>query len=233
MTIRIKSEADLAALKKRGALGKSVELQIKKALSEASKASLNTVADAPGNSVSHLDFTARKNSISAERDKRKSRDVFYILPEYDQSPDPAVVLYRACVKRWGRYYDGGEAVWELTISNPRSFCFDIAFPRYRIAIEFDGFQYHSSKEAIKRDHAKTEQAARMGWIIFRVGKSRVVNPLELTEFLDSVQSAMQHVTQGDAEVVMYPGTKQKRSFKSQLLAWKPKKLKVPPAFFAA
>jgi hypothetical protein len=233
MTIRIKNESDLAALRKQGVLGKNIELQVRNALN-ATRGSATTKSTPTSNaSVTHLDFTARKNSISVERDKRKERDVFYTLPEYEKSPDPVVVLYRACVKRWGRFYDGGEAVWELVIANPRSFSFDIAFPRYRIAIEFDGFQYHSSKDAIKRDHSKTEQASRMGWLIFRVGKSRVINPSELDNFLDSVQSAMQHVTQGCAEVVMYPGTKKKKSFRSQLLNWKPEKLRIPPAFTAS
>lgn len=235
MALRIKSSSDLEALKKRGVVSKSIETQIKKALSQSVTVVSSEKSgrkEGRGSSVNepHLDFTARKGSIAAERDKRKSREHFYILPEFENSPDPAVLLYRACVRRWGRFYEGGEMVWELAIANPRAFSFDMALPRYRIAIEFDGFQYHSAKESIKRDHIKTEQASRIGWLIFRIGKSRVINPVELELFLNSIEQAMQGAVIGKADVFMYAGTSQKVSFRSYLQSWVPQVMQMPPSF---
>ncbi len=237
MSLRIKNSTELEALKKRGGMSGAVENQIRKALSQTvatqrAERSVGEELRAINTTEPHLDFTARKGSISAEREKRKSRAIFYTLPEFDKSPDPAVVLYRACVRRWGRFYEGGEVVWELTIANPRAFSFDMALPKYRIAIEFDGFQYHSSKQSIQRDHIKTEQASRIGWIIFRIGKSRVINPVELAGFLSSIEQVMKSVAIGKADVSLFTGTSKKISYRSFLKSWEPTLLQRPPTFFS-
>lgn len=222
MTFRIKNSDELTKLVKGNGLSKSVETQLQNAFSILGTAK-------QGSSLNHMDIASRSTSVAADRDKRQQRAHFYVLPEYDPSPDPAVVLYRTCVKKWGRYFDGGEVVWELTIANPRRFSFDLALPRYRIAIEFDGFQYHSTKDSIKRDHEKTEQIATLGWLLFRIGKSRVMDESALGAFLDSVDFAMCNAVEGLADVELYGGVKSK-SFRSQLKSWKPQVIKIPSAF---
>ncbi|MFM7895995.1 MAG: hypothetical protein ACKO8L_08715 [Flavobacterium sp.] len=56
--------------------------------------------------------------------------------------EPAHVLYQAIVGEFGRLYDGGEAVFELTFpSFKRKYRVDTALPSYKIVIELDGWQY--------------------------------------------------------------------------------------------
>lgn len=222
MGLRVKSINQLKLLVKEKSIGKAAEQQITKALNDAG------AKENSSNKISHLNISGRVSSVASDLSKREARKHFYTLPEYDKDPDPAVVLYRACVRRWGRLADGGDVVYELTIRAPRGFVFDVALPRYRIAVEFDGFQYHSSKEAIQRDHAKTEQAARLGWLVFRVGKARVKHDIDT--FLDSIQHAMDSAIYGDVTLRFFSGTSKSASFRSQLLSWKPVKVVVPMSY---
>ncbi|WP_339063542.1 DUF559 domain-containing protein [Tepidibacillus marianensis] len=45
---------------------------------------------------------------------------------------------------------------------------DIAFPQYKIAIECDGHQFHSSKEAKERDKRKDKLLRSKGWKVIRI-----------------------------------------------------------------
>jgi hypothetical protein len=49
--------------------------------------------------------------------------------------NPADILYQAMVRRWGRYYNGGEAVWELVPFSDSGYRLDASLPRYRIGCE--------------------------------------------------------------------------------------------------
>lgn len=225
MSLRVRSLSDLKAMQQNGQLSKALSEQIKRALSISVPADKSSQQISISNSVLPSSRFCSSNNDRALRDARKE---FYILPEYDRNADPAVVLYRACVARWGRFYDGGLVVYELVVDAPRKFRIDVALVQHRIAIEFDGYGNHSRLDATKDDHAKTEQLSRLGWIVFRVGKKRVMNDIET--FLDSVQMAMDQAVVGDVCVARYCGTKQKASFNSQLLSWKPNRLVKPKEY---
>lgn len=44
---------------------------------------------------------------------------------------------------------------------------DVAFPRLRIAVEFDGFTYHGDREAFERDRERHNLLVAAGWIVLR------------------------------------------------------------------
>lgn len=49
--------------------------------------------------------------------------------------NPADFLYQAMVRRWGRYYSGGEVVWELKPFSDNGYRLDVALPSWRIGCE--------------------------------------------------------------------------------------------------
>lgn len=51
---------------------------------------------------------------------------------------------------------------------------DIALPRQKIAIECDGYRWHSSKKAKARDRRKDEYLEKEGWIVFRFTGREIV-----------------------------------------------------------
>lgn len=217
--LRIKTTRDLNLLIKGGKVSTAIAKQISRQLT------INQVEQHP---ITRPAYDGRTESVKLDQEKRKSREHFYYLPEYDKQPDPAVLLYRACVARWGRYYEGGLVVNELIIKAPRAFRADIALPKYRIAIEMDGFKFHSSKTAIRRDHDKTEQLSRLGWVVFRVGAKRIFS--DLSSFLDSVENLMNHCATGEFVVTMNKPSNGKQSFFSVLHSWVPTLIQKPQEF---
>ena len=228
--LRIKDQSELDNLIKQGKLNKRIAQQIQSTLNSAPKKTPVAFASTSVNRTSATSepTSGRFKSILADQDKRREREHYYVLPEFDTSPDPAVLLYRACVQRWGRYYEGGLVVGELIIKYPRAFRADVAIPKYRICIEMDGFKYHSTKSALKRDHDKTEQLAKLGWIIFRVGAKRIFSDLD--SLLDSIEHLMQHSAEGEFVVKMNGVQKGKQSFFSTLYAWHPTSSNTPQSF---
>lgn len=231
---RVRNAIELEQLIKKAGLNKSIAQQIKTELVNVSMKRLQGgTGGSPNGACSNVEIACsgrhkRFDAVSTDQALRKTRSEYYTLPEYDINPDPAVVLYRACVARWGRYYEGGLVLSELMIKEPRSFLLDIALVNYRIAIEFDGYQFHSSLDATKNDHAKSEQFGRLGWIIFRIGKQRVMKDLD--SFLDSIEQAMKNVPSGTASVRRFKGTRQRASFNSLLLRWEPGAAFSPPTY---
>lgn len=226
--LRIKNVAELQQLVKTGKVSANFADQIQQKLSaQAAKKDSRILTPAP--SSNDTSFVSGR-AAAAQRDvsQREARKHYHLLPEFDPTPDPAVVLYRACIKRWGRYYEGGLVVSELIIKAPRAFRADIAIPKFRIAIEMDGFVFHSSKAAIRRDHDKTEQMARLGWIVFRIGAKRALNDVE--SFLDSVEHLMQHSCEGVFTVSMNKPTRAVQSFFSTLYSWDALKTIAPASF---
>jgi very-short-patch-repair endonuclease len=63
------------------------------------------------------------------------------------------------------------------------FVIDFALLKQRIAIEVDGTNWHSSKEAKKRDRFKDYQLKREGWKVIRVKEEEIDN-------LDSLLSSI-------------------------------------------
>lgn len=166
--------------------------------------------------------SSKYNSTQAEQQKRAAQKEFCMLPEYifkTSDLDPEVLLYRAAVNRWGRAYEGGEVVYQLTIRNPKSYSLDVALPRYRVAIEVDGYTHHSGLDAFKRDHDKIAQFAEIGWIVMRAGNALIKDTASLNSFLDRVESACRHRESGLWETHKFSGTRKRASFNSMLLSW--------------
>lgn len=56
------------------------------------------------------------------------------------------------------------------------FRLDLAYPRLRIAIEYDGEEHHSSPEDRERDRVRREALSRAGWIVIVVRKDELGGP---------------------------------------------------------
>lgn len=203
--LTIKNEKELKKLLKDGRISKIAADQISNRFAtEASRTDTSFV-------------NGRVASAMLDRRLRDKRSEFCLLPEFDPKPDPAVLLYRACVKKWGRHYEGGLVVWELVIKAPRPFRVDVAIPKYKIAIELDGFVFHSSKESIAKDHEKTEQLSRLGWITFKIGVKRTLHDLD--SFLSSIQYLINNTVGDNFVISLNKAINGKLSFHSTLVSW--------------
>jgi very-short-patch-repair endonuclease len=54
----------------------------------------------------------------------------------------------------------------LTLAGNR-IVIDIAFPRHRVALEFDGWAFHSGAEAFQRDRERQNLLVNAGWLVLR------------------------------------------------------------------
>lgn len=57
------------------------------------------------------------------------------------------------------------AQYEVRTPRGRSFFIDSAYPEQRIAIETDGWAFHSDPDAFQRDRARWRELAKMGWTV--------------------------------------------------------------------
>ena len=51
---------------------------------------------------------------------------------------------------------------------------DMAWPAARLVVELDGFAYHSDRQAVRRDRARANRLALLGWCVLRFGWEDVV-----------------------------------------------------------
>ena len=51
---------------------------------------------------------------------------------------------------------------------------DFAWPQARLVVEVDGFAYHSSREDVRKDHARAVRLTLLGWRVLRFGWEDVV-----------------------------------------------------------
>ena len=56
---------------------------------------------------------------------------------------------------------------------------DLAFPEWKVAIEVDGFKYHSSRADLRRDHDRLNHLQRLGWTVLFVSADDLAEPLVL------------------------------------------------------
>lgn len=49
----------------------------------------------------------------------------------------------------------------------RRIVIDVAFPEYRVAVEFDGYAFHSDAESFQRDRARQNLLVNAGWLVLR------------------------------------------------------------------
>lgn len=92
------------------------------------------------------------------------------------SHDPGVVLHKALVKRFGSRMldDRGEIAHEVIIAGSETrYRFDHLHIPSRCLIEFDGFGYHRTLDAFKRDRLKQTFALTEGFVVFRITNAEV------------------------------------------------------------
>ncbi len=92
---------------------------------------------------------------------------------------PADILYQAVVRRFGRFYEGGLAVYELEFPfDSRKLRADIAMPEYRLVLELDGWASHGKTlNGFKRDRAKSLTFERRGWSVVRFSNEQIRSDL--------------------------------------------------------
>lgn len=62
---------------------------------------------------------------------------------------------------------GWRGNWPITIGGA-TWPIDIAFPHLRLAIEIDGFAFHSDRETFEWDHEKADRLVEEGWTVIRI-----------------------------------------------------------------
>ena len=89
-------------------------------------------------------------------------------------------LYESEVERMFHKAWNDEALDYLIIQhcvecNGRSYRFDFANPEIRLAIEIDGYAYHSSRESFARDRARDRDCTENGWTVLRFAAKEVMD----------------------------------------------------------
>ena len=113
---------------------------------------------------------------------------------------PQVILYRAIVSRFGLFLNGGEAIYELKgILEDRKFEADIALPRYRVAVEMDGWESHGkSLQGFKRDREKWLLFATEGWLVLPISREQINKQLD--DVVDMICKCVDKRVHIDADV---------------------------------
>lgn len=116
------------------------------------------------------------------------------------NPDPSVALHIALLKEFGSWHDGGELVEEMILPGHEvRFRFDFCLPRYKFAIEVDGFGYHRDLKSFKRDREKQKHALIKGWVVHRLTSSNIKN--EFPVLLPDIKEMIKHRIQSEATIV--------------------------------
>lgn len=103
---------------------------------------------------------------------------------------PADILYQAICQRFGRFYEGGLAVYELEFSFAnRKFRADVGLPEYKLIVELDGWEYHGKYlDGFKKDREKSLIFERRGWSVIRFSGEQVRTGIH--DALDALQEVM-------------------------------------------
>ena len=110
---------------------------------------------------------------------------------------PQAILHRELVAKYGRYFNGGEIVYELQKIIPtRKYEADIAMPRFKVAIEMDGWRSHGlSKDGFKRDREKWLLFATFGWLVIPISREQIMENLtEVVALIDKCVKQRQRVS---------------------------------------
>lgn len=144
---------------------------------------------------------ARTNTASPQKKPAKvmeTEDGLKYCPY--PNPDPSVALHIALLREFGSWWSGGELVDEMIIPNHDvRFRYDFCFPRYRLAIEFDGFGYHRDLNSFKKDREKQKHALKNGWIVHRLTNSDLRSAFDA--IIPDIKIIMNHREKRDIELV--------------------------------
>lgn len=158
--MRIKSDSDLSGF------GSHARKQIEKAL-QSKPAKSNALLKRSGRDSAFADGLFKRQKPAKVM---KTHENYSYCPY--PSPDPGVALHIAMLDEFGSWWDGGELVDEMILPGHKiRFRFDLCLPRYKFAIEVDGFGYHRDLVSFKRDREKQKHALLHGWVVHRLTNS--------------------------------------------------------------
>lgn len=80
---------------------------------------------------------------------------------------------------------------EVQYTNESPYRLDVAFPKHQVAVELDGHEFHSSKEARQRDAARDRDLTFRGWTVIRFTGSEIYKDAkacahEVIDILDQI-----------------------------------------------
>lgn len=138
---------------------------------------------------------------SSTRQKSSEPIPFCPLPP----AEPANQLYQRLVREWGRYYSGGEIVWELEAVPGSRLRVDAAFVHHRVAIESDGWQFHGKfLKDFKEDRSKALKLSENGWVVIWVSKEMATDLID--ETIESIRKVLSHHPRREPpEMIQLPG----------------------------
>lgn len=166
MSVRINSAAELNALIAKGMVPKAVVEGCKKALAETK--------------------TARKKKGQSQAVSVGFSPLVPVMP--------SDLLYQAICQKFGRFYEGGLAVYELEFGFAnRKFRADIGLPELKLVVEMDGWQYHGKTlDGFKRDREKSLVFERRGWSVIRFSNEQIKTNIQ--DVLLALEEIMSHRT---------------------------------------
>ena len=116
------------------------------------------------------------------------------------NPDPSVPLHIELLREFGSWWSGGELADEMIIPGHEiRFRYDFCFPRYRLAIEVDGFGYHRDLESFKKDREKQKHALKKGWVVHRLTNSDLRHAFD--DIIPDIKVMLSHRERREAELV--------------------------------
>lgn len=191
LVMRVKNIADIEKL------GKHAQAQLIKHLGEPVN---------PTQSVEEVKISSQRSKPARIQKLEDGRNYCPIPPS-----DPAVWLYQSLEREFGSWWEGGELVCEMILpGHAIKFRFDYALVRSKIAIEFDGYGFHKSKDAFNRDRAKTRFALLNGWVVFSVTNKDVrENLTELVDSLTKLNSIRANIANECYDIVQVGNTQSK------------------------
>jgi hypothetical protein len=192
--VRIKSLNDIEGL------GDNAKEQIKRAINQQggidNKKRLG--------SIDELSRQEKKAEGPSKKNKKKAAKVMtnddgYRYCPYP-NPDPSVALHIALLAEFGSWWQGGELADEMIIPGHEiRFRYDFCFPRYRLAIEVDGFGYHRDLDSFKKDREKQKHALKLGWVVHRLTNSDLRHAFE--NIIPDIKTILSHRERHHAEII--------------------------------
>ncbi len=168
-----------------------VWLAVEAAARDAGERIFNLLREAPA-AVDALLFT-----LSGFRGKNGNRQRNQVVAACERKPY-SFAEYRLHQTLLEHGLDGWSANHGFRIAG-RVFVADLYFPDARLIVEFDSWEFHSSREAFERDREKQLALATIGVTTIRITwKMLTENPAALVEMLNSAIRAAGHTHQFSA-----------------------------------
>lgn len=115
-------------------------------------------------------ITDKKTVRRLVKQGRISKDALKIIEESNKHKSGESAFQNLIIDLFGDYFNGGDAVFELTGVIPgKQYRFDAAIVSRRVLIELDGFRDHGmSLKGFKRDRIKSLLATVQGWHVIHI-----------------------------------------------------------------